>query len=122
MASNNRPADKARRKLEERAHERQLRAAVVWCNAEPRRRAADAVKLQCFSLLLGEKPERAAKNLGQAIRDRRPDGSRIKRSEKELLTDDEYDELMARYLGPLKLALTPCFASAIKCTMHTSTS
>lgn len=98
MASNNRPIDKAHRKIEERAHELQLRAAVAWCNAEPSRKAADAVKLQRFSLLLGEKPERAVKNLGQAIRDRRPHGSRIKRSDRELLTDDEYDELMARYL------------------------
>ena len=99
MASKNTPRDKAQRKIEERAHELQLREAVKWCNADPKRKAADAVKMDCFALLLGERPDRAARNLSAAIRERKLDGARMKRKDTELLTDDEYDELISRYIN-----------------------
>ena len=85
------PKDRAALRLAGRSNEAQLKAAVLFCNAEPGRRAADVVASGRFPLVT--KP----RNLTYAINQRRPDGTLFKRSEDDFLTETEEDILLQRY-------------------------
>ena len=85
------PKDRAAIKLARRHHETQLKAAVLFCNAVPGRRPADAVASGRFPLVDN------ARNLAYAIRQRRPDGTPLKRSDDDFLTEAEEDILIERY-------------------------
>ena len=84
------PAARALRAFEERSREQQVRDAVVWLQADPRRKGADATAL--FPLV------GTTDALRKQVAKRNRNGILFQRPEMEVLTDAEKDTLIQDYL------------------------